>query len=285
MLIGDGELSKPLNSDLYHKTHGVRMEYFSTIRSDLKQKILLDLLNGQKKLSDLKTDIDIRETSILHVLKEFENLNLTAKMGGNYCLTSLGLIQAQICKEIISSEEVLEKFKDFWLMHDIKPIPPYLISRLGALKDSTLIRTEKTELGQVYSNFLQILMTSKIVTGISPIFHPDYVPVIEQLLSQGNSVDLILTSAVLKKTLSTANLEQIKNPFVEGTLKIFLNEDIKVALTVTDKTLSLGLFTVDGDYDDNMDLISTSPNAIRWGSDLFHNKLSESRRIGQEALV
>lgn len=261
------------------------MDYFSTIRSELKQKILLDLLNGQKKLSDLKTDIDIRETSILHVLKEFENLNLTAKTSGNYCLTSLGLVEAQICQEVISTEEVLEKFKDFWLMHDIKPIPPYLISRLGALRDSTLIRTEKTQLGQVYTNFLQILMTSKRVTGISPIFHPDYVPVIEQLLSQGNSVDLILTSAVLDKTLSTAHLDQLKKNFVEGTLKIFLNEDIKVALTVTDKTLSLGLFTLDGDYDDNMDLISTSPDAIQWGGDLFQNKLNESRRIGPEALV
>ena len=69
-----------------------------------------------------------------------------------------------------------------------------------------------------------------------------------------------------------------------GTLKIFLNEDIRVALTVTDKTLSLGLFTSEGDYDDNMDLISTSPNAIRWGADLFQNKLNESRRIGPETL-
>ena len=262
------------------------MDYFSTIRSELKQKILLDLLNGQKKLSDLKANINIRETSILHVLKEFENLNLTTKTGGNYCLTSLGLIEAQICQEVISTEEVLEKFKDFWLMHEITPIPAYLISRLGALKDSTLIRTEKTELGQVYNNFLQILMTSKIVTGISPIFHPDYVPVIVQLLSQGNSVDLILTSGVLNKTLSAANLdEQIMKNFVEGRLKIFLNEDIRVALTVTDKTLSLGLFTSDGQYDDNMDLISTNPNAIRWGADLFQNKLNESRRIGPEALV
>jgi predicted transcriptional regulator len=260
------------------------VDYLSPIRSELKQKIILDLLNGEKKISELKTDVETIETSILHVLKEFENLNLTTKTSGTYSLTSLGIIEAQLCQDVISTAEVIEKFKDFWLTHDIKPIPPHLTSRLGALKDSTLIRTEKTELGQVYTNFLQILMTSKKVTGISPIFHPDYVPVVEQLLSQGNNVDLILTTAVLNKTLSTAHLDLLKKNFVEGTLKIFLNEDLRVALTVTEKNFSLGLFTLDGDYDDNMDLISINPKAIQWGEEFFQHKLKESRRIGPEAL-
>ena len=260
------------------------MDYLSPIRSELKQKIILSLLSGEKKLSELKAEVETRETSILHVLKEFENLNLTTKTSGTYNLTSLGIIEAQICQNVIATADVIEKFKDFWLTHDIKPIPQHLTSRLGALKDSTLIRTEKTELGQVYINFLQILMTSKRVTGISPIFHPDYVPVIEQLLSQGNNVDLILTNAVLNKTLSTAHLDQLKKNFAEGTLKIYLNEEIRVALTVTDKNFSLGLFTLDGSYDDNMDLISIDPKAIQWGEELFQNKLKESRRIGPEDL-
>ena len=260
------------------------MSYLSTLRAELKQKIILNLLNGEKKLSELKADTATRETSILHVLKEFENLHLTTKTGGAYSLTSLGIIEAQICQEMISTTKVMEKFKDFWLTHDIKAIPPYLTSRLGAREDSTLIPTEKTELGQVYINFLQILMTSNKVTGISPIFHPDYVPVTEQLLSQGKNVDLILTTAVLNKTLSSAHMDLLKKSFVEGTLKIFLNEDVKVALTVTDKNFSLGLFTLDGDYDDNMDLISINPKSIHWGEELFQNKLKESRRIGPEAL-
>jgi len=260
------------------------MDYLSPIRSELKQKIILNLLNGEKKLSELKTGVEARETSILHVLKEFEKLNLTTKTSGAYSLTSLGIIEAQIFQDVVLTTEVIEKFKDFWLNHDIKPIPPQLKSRLGALKDSTLIHPEETELGQVYTNFLQILMTSKKVTGISPIFHPDYVPIIEHLLSQGNNVDLILTNAVLNKTLSTAHLDQLKKNFVEGTLKIYLNEDLRVALTVTEKNFSLGLFTLVGDYDDNMDLISTSPKAIQWGEELFQIKLKESRRIGPEAL-
>jgi predicted transcriptional regulator len=79
-------------------------------------------------------------------------------------------------------------------------------------------------------------------------------------------------------------LEELKNNFVNGTLKIFLNEDLRLALTVTDKNFSLGLFSLDGDYDDNMDLISTNPQAIQWGEELFQIKLKESTRIGPEVL-
>jgi predicted transcriptional regulator len=53
---------------------------------------------------------------------------------------------------------------------------------------------------------------------------------------------------------------------------------------VTDKNFSLGLFSLDGDYDDNMDLISTNPQAIQWGEELFQIKLKESTRIGPEVL-
>jgi predicted transcriptional regulator len=262
----------------------LRMDYLSPIRSELKQKVILDLMNGEKKLSEINSGMDAKKTSILHVLKEFETLNLTTKTSGAYSLTSLGIIEAQIFQDLVSTAEVLEKFKEFWLNHNIKPIPPQLISRLGALKESVLVHTEKTQLGQVYVNFMQILMTSKKVIGISPIFHPDYVPIIENLLSQGNNVDLIITTEVLNKTLSTAHMDELKKNFVNGTLKIFLNEDLRFALTVTDKNFSLGLFTLDGNYDDNMDLISTNPQAIQWGEELFQLKLKESRRIGPEAL-
>jgi predicted transcriptional regulator len=245
---------------------------------------LLSLLGGEKKLAELKDEIKSRETSILHILKEFESLSLTTKSSGTYSLTSLGLIEAQICKNCYSTMEVLEKFKDFWLIHDVKPIPPNLMLKIGALIDSTLIRSGKTELSKVYEVFLQFLMTSKKVMGVSPIFHPDYVPVIENLLSQGNSVELILTNAVLKKTLAATKLDLAKS-FKEGTLKLYLNENLKIALTVTDKNFSLGLFTVVGEYDDKMDLISINPKAIQWGEELFQHMLQDSVSVGPEPFM
>ncbi len=259
------------------------MDYLAPLRSELKLSILLSLLNGNKKLAELKDEIKTRETSILHVLKEFESLSLTTKSSGIYSLTSLGLIEARICKDCYNTVEVLEKFKDFWLSHDVKPIPPSLMMKMGALIDSTLIHSGRTDLSRVYDVFLKFLMESKKVMGISPIFHPDYVPVIEKLLSRGGSVELVLTSAVLKKTFAATKLNLAKN-FKDDTLKLYLNENLKVALTVTNKNFSLGLFTVDGEYDDKMDLISVNPQAIQWGEELFQSILKDSVGVGPETI-
>jgi len=79
------------------------MDYLTPFRSELKTRILTNLLTGNKKLSDLKSAIGTRETTILHVLKEFERMSLTTKVQGVYKLAPLGLIEAKICKEVIAA--------------------------------------------------------------------------------------------------------------------------------------------------------------------------------------
>ncbi len=61
------------------------MEYRALLRSELKQKILLSLLSGDKKLSDIKADVASTETTILHALKEFEKLDLTTTNLALFC--------------------------------------------------------------------------------------------------------------------------------------------------------------------------------------------------------
>jgi len=48
-----------------------------------------------------------------------------------------------------------------------------------------------------------------------------------------------------------------------------ISDDLKVAFTVTDRFLSLGLYRLDGTYDAGNDLICIGKDAIAWGFDLF----------------
>lgn len=261
------------------------MSYLGPLKSELKTQILLSLLNREKKLMEIRVDIESSGTTILHAIKELEGLNLTKKSGGIYTLTSLGIMEAQLCRFANSAATVIEKFKDFWLLHDVSSLPIDLILRIGALKDSTIVQAETLELGKVYNFFIEILMKSEKVTGISPIFHPIYVPVIEHLLSQDKPVELIVTSGVLSKTLASAKVDRLKESLGNNKLKIYIREDLKVALTVTDTSFSLGLFKINGEYDDNMDLISFNNEAIEWGQDLFQNYLKKSTRVDPEAII
>ena len=245
------------------------MEYRALFRSELKQEILLHLLKGDKKLSELKAELESTETTILHVLKEFEKLELTTKSAGKYSLSSLGLIEAQICKESYRVTEVMEKFKDFWLTHDVEPIPPNLALKIGSLQQATLVKTKSSELGKVHQTYLKMMANTKKVLGASPIFHQDYLGAFKELLNQGGTIDLILTGEVLGKTLEnavTSGEGELFQKFMnEGQLKIYLIDDLKIALTVTETFFSMGLFDLEGQYDYSTDLISSDPESLNMG--------------------
>jgi len=263
----------------------ISLDYLSPLRSELKMKILLSLLCGERKISELRSNVETRDTTILHVLEEFGDLNLTVKSQGVYKLTPLGVIEAKIFKECLSTADVIEKFKDFWLSHNVADIPSHLLLNIGSLSDALLVRTEATELDIVHTKILELLKASKKVRGISPVFHRDYVPVVERLLKEGNSVELIFTSKVLSKTFAAAEPGLIKKYLQDGKLIISLNENIKIALTVSENSFSMGLFKLNGEYDYGADLISLNPKAIEWGEHIFEDVVKVSTRIGLEALI
>lgn len=258
--------------------------YLTPLRSGLKLEIMLSLLRGAKRLAELKSEVGSGETTILHALRDLEAINLTVKSGMTYRLTPLGVIEALIMEDASSAVEVLERFKDFWLLHDITAIPPRFLRRIGALKESTLVRVETLELSKVHKTFLEILLTSERIRGISPIFHPDFVAAFKQLLGQGASVELILTSVVLKRTLTLADPELMAKYLEKERLKMFLRDGLGIALTMTENAFSLGLFKPGGEYDYDMDLVSHSQEALEWGKELFQHYLRGARRIRQEDL-
>jgi predicted transcriptional regulator len=58
-----------------------------------------------------------------------------------------------------------------------------------------------------------------------------------------------------------------------------LNEEVKIGFTVTDKYLSLGLYTKEGGYDLSRDLISENQDAILWANKLFDYYLKKADKI------
>lgn len=259
------------------------MSFIALLRSELKQKVLLSLLEGDKKLADLKDDVETTDTTILHVLKEFEKLNLTTKLAGMYSLSSLGLIEAQICKDSYNTAQVMEKFREFWLLHDITPIPSQFLNKLGMLQEAEILKSELSSLGKVHETFLKMMVNTKKVFGVSPIFHSDFVAVFKEVLNSGGKVDLIVTNEVFNKTLestiSTHDGELFQKFLVNGQLRVYLLDDLKIALTVTEKNFSLGLFHLNGEYDYTTDLVSINPLALQWGEEIFHEYIRRAEKV------
>ncbi|MBN2334373.1 DUF1724 domain-containing protein [Candidatus Bathyarchaeota archaeon] len=257
---------------------------FKLFRSELKLNIVSSLLREEKKLSTLRDELGSSGSTIIHALRDLEAMNMTRQDGKHYGLTSLGVIGAMLIDDVSSTVNVLEKYRDYWLLHDVTAVPSHLLQRIGALEDSTLIRDDSMELDRVHLTFQKLLLTSRRVRGASPIFHSDFIGTFQRLLGEGATVDLILTGGVLNRTLTLADTEQILDYIKKDRLRIYLTDELRIGLTVTENSFSMGLFTVDGEYDYSRDLISNSQRAITWGEELFQHHLMGARRLDLESL-
>ena len=119
---------------------------------------------------------------------------------------------------------------------------------------------------------------------MSPIFHSDFIGAFQLMLSEGATADLILTREVLDKTLTLADTGQILNYVEKDRLRIFLSDDPRIALTVTENSFSMGFFSSNGEYDYGRDLVSSNRRAIEWGEELFRHFLKDAERLELEAL-
>ncbi len=245
--------------------------------SDLRKKIIIRLYYDKKPLGHLRDDLKINSTTAIHALKELEKYNITFQDNDkNYSLTNIGRVIAVKLLDFNDVAEVLEKYKEFWLEHDMSGIPEHLIEKIGWLKDSELVKDTEIDIFKVHSNFINLLKNAKEIRGVSSIYVPEFTSLFQELVSKNVDVQLILSKEVLE-IIDKPILNQLTTKGKPNFNMFVMNKNLKAAITVTDYFLSIGLFRVDGTYDYSNDLISYSKEAIAWGNGFFDHyaKLSE----------
>lgn len=246
----------------------------STLRliacSDLRSCILVNLKEGPKPLGKIRDELEISSTTAIHALRELEKGQIIFQdESKDYALTKIGEIFALKLLDFMETIDVFEKYADFWLTHDLSGIPDHLLKKIGALKKSSLIEAPASNVLEIFSNFIKLLENAKDIKGVTSMFIPDFESLIKELVLVKNiDIELIITKDILKGL----EAEILKEIFSEKSSKLKLyvmKEDFKTAFTVTDSTLSLGLFNLDGTYDWNKDMIDSTKEGIEWGLELF----------------
>jgi predicted transcriptional regulator len=256
-------------------------ETFSRL-SPLGIEILLKLKSTPKELNDLNVEIKSLKTSILHEIKRLRTERLVEKDNRMYLLTGMGWVYAVILHNFVNASHLIRKEKEFWLRHSISSIPEHLLLRIGELKDSVIIRNDETNLGRIHERFLELLDGSAELNGISPVFHTDFTEAVAKMLMRNCSVRLVVTKDVIReiqKTVSKMDFGNVVLPLIERNLELFVNDNLKLALSATDNFISLGLFDYWGNYDYSADLFCTHPQGIQWGKELFEYHLKTSKKV------
>lgn len=249
----------------------------SFTRSAVRTKVMLCLLAGDLNVRSLETELGTRASTILHTVKDMIEENVVAKTPQGYALTNVGRIQALLLAELMNTITVLDEHQDFWLTHDISGIPVDLQMKIGMLDQSDVVVGDSIALLKAQEYFMNKVLESRKIWGVSPIIIPGYAEAMAIPIQKGAQVDLILTDTILKIVLKEYR-DLMKVLMERDNFRLYrIKDDIKVAFTVTDADLYMGLFRLDGTYDIGQDLYCVGDGAVAWGLDLFkyYRDLSE----------
>lgn len=257
------------------------LEFQST--SSIRTKIMISLSEGPKKTKELEKSIGISYYTTLHGINKLEKQNLIL-IHGNYCyLSKVGRESVSNLIDMIKTLIVLKNNRKLLLNHDIESIPYDLLMEIGDLSDSKLIESENEDISKTHRIHSQIVLNAKKISGVSPIFYSDYIETFMPLLKKNINIELVLTENILKKTVDALDkeyLEEFKTLISKNHLRIWeLKENIKVAFTVTDKAMTLGLFSKKGMYDSTKILVSDHEDALVWGNKLFKHYLKRAQKV------
>ena len=260
--------------------YGGKMYYFSIVgdelkflnNSEIRLKVLVDLLNGPLKIRDIDRRSLLSYSSISSNIHKLCDEGYVEKIHNSFQLTNLGLIYITVLLDFHDMISAISDFSDFWLDHDISSLSHDDLNKLSSLEGSELIRCSSMDIYRTHKEFKRLFKNSKHLKVIFPYLHPEYPKLIRRLILKGIKVQLIVSKDILDAFIKDIGNDVVKKGIADGNFSIkYLNENIKIALAISNEFVSVGLFKLDGTYDQNRLLLSDKEKAINWGLNLFRS--------------
>ena len=239
-------------------------------KSEIRLKIISELQNKPKSVKDLVKTTKITYSSISSNLTKLEEHNYVTKKKNKYYLNPLSEIYYKNLMDFKMSVDLINDFNDFWNKHNIDQLSIESIQNIIDLKDSKLVKTSPLDIYKTHNTIKEKIIESRNIKAIFPYLHPEYPQLIENILENDGTVELIIPKNMFKKMILEIEEGIRKSATKNGRLKVYTTADeLKLYLTLCDESMSLGLFKNDGSFDQNRILISSSEKSQKWADDLF----------------
>ena len=238
--------------------------------SDVRMKIILSLKNDKKKLSDLKKDINISSSTILHNMRQLESNKIIKKEFQDYSLSQIGEIIAQNIMNMIQSIYFTKKNEDYWLNHEINGIPENLISKLDYLEGSLILENERKN-----KLFNESLDNTEDIKWIFSNFDKNIL--FDNIINKKKNIDLIFAEDSLIDILNIRD-ENKNNSFNIMTLWRY-NSPLKLNMILLDDLMCLNLPNINSNHENRFCLVDESKKGIEWGNKLFEHYMNRSNEF------
>lgn len=253
-------------------------------RSQKRRDLLLLLGEEPRTMEEIKTLLDVSPTAILPQIKRLTDSDLVIQKNGSYELTDMGDQVFKRVKSLVNVLILLER-NNYWIEHDLSGIPPYLLNKIGDLKDCKLVEPDPSQIFEPSTELLEFFSSSRYLMVFSSFYRPEFLPLYTRLARLGSDVTLIFTDSVLEKIMQNYEKKIRKFTTLQNTELFVCNDGVKLAeLMVSDRGMMVSLFDSNGRF--YYDYMSCSePEAINWAKELFEFYKSTAWQIESEQYI
>ena len=132
------------------------------LTSGMRSKLLLAMYGNRKNLDELRNELKKPSATILHGLKELENINLIKKVQKYYELTSNGYLLTTNMVKLIENWYAVNKSKLFWNSHDLSGIPDEILNDVYLLKNAEYVTSTTSDLSNAYNTYIKLISKSNL---------------------------------------------------------------------------------------------------------------------------
>ncbi|TGC11327.1 helix-turn-helix transcriptional regulator [Methanolobus halotolerans] len=245
---------------------------------------------GPKTKEVIKDFFDFPWKSMIPQVKKLLEWNLVSYDRDTYALTPTGEAIVENMEKLLMSLNVHEKNMDYWIDHDLSPIPKDLLHRIGELGACEVLEPNLPSIFEQQEEMLKRIDGSSHISTLISIYHPSYLLPYSSFLEQGVDVNVIMTEQVynilkgdthsditvsssentLSQSLKREYKKEIEILFKNGNshISIYRQAVKPVSITVSDQCMSFSLLDKNGRYTNRI-ILSSEPTAIAWGEELF----------------
>jgi len=241
-------------------------------KSEIRLKILSELDNYPDNVRGLVKRTEITYSSISSNVNKLEENNYIKKIKNKYHINPMAKIYFNTLMEFKNSVDIINDFNSFWYKHDLNQLSIDAVKNITDLKDSKLIETTPLDIYKTHNTIKKQLIESTNVKAIFPYLHPEYPELIEEILKNGGSIELIVPKNIMKALMEPIDKDLKNDAIKNDKLKLYsASNDLHLYLTVCDEKMSLGLFKNDDSFDQNRILISQDSKSYQWADELFNH--------------
>ncbi|WP_405289981.1 helix-turn-helix transcriptional regulator [Methanobrevibacter sp.] len=239
-------------------------------QSEIRLKILSELYEKPENIRGLVKKTKINYSSVSSNVSKLEENEFIHKIEKEYYLNPMSKIYFETLMDFKRSIDIIIDYGAFWNQHNINQLSIDSMENIIDLKDSKLIETTPLDIYKTHNTTKNQLIESKNVKAIFPYLHPEYPDLIETILKNGGSVELVIPRVLFKAIMSPINDLVKKDAIKQGRLIVYtVTNELNLYLTICDDKMSLGLFKNDGSFDQNRILVSDDEKSHEWAEKLF----------------